>query len=185
MKNLILFDQDTQHYRQSIYHYFREEFKKFDYNLIVVYDKKLNNIKNDKDFFIGIDYTFHSFNKIIKYFNCRIIIQFVWLRYKFLLPFMIFNKIRGVKTIVWSHGINLQNKNKVIKNQFYYLRQHLANALIIYSKNEKQYIKASHKKLIIANNTLNFNEFPVIKLSKNELKHKYGFEKKKTCIMCW
>lgn len=183
MPYIILFDQNTLHYRQSIYRYFREELKKDGYNLIVVYDKKLNKISCNIDFFIGINYSFHSFYKIMKKYDCRLIIQFVWLRYRFLIPLMIFNRIRGIKTIVWSHGINLQNKKQVIKNQFYYLRQYLANALILYSKNEIQYIKAKLNKVFIANNTLNFYEFPNISSSKNELKKKYGLENKKI-VLC-
>ena len=145
MKNLLLFDQDTQHYRQSIYRFFKKKLNKLGYNLVVFYDKKLNSISSDDKLFIGIDYTYNEFRKQIRFYKAPIIIQFVWLRYKFLLPLMAVNRLYGVKTILWSHGINLQNKKQKIKNIFYYLRQFLANALIIYSKNEIQYIKANKK----------------------------------------
>jgi len=183
MKNLILFDQDTQHYRQSIYRYFRKEFKKNGYDLIVVYDKKLNNIEKDDLFFIGINYTFTNFIKIIRQYNCEIIIQFVWLRYKFLVPFMIYNRIKGIKTIVWSHGINLQNTNQPIKNIVYYLRQSLASSLIIFSPEQKKYIKADKNKIFVANNTINFESLPMIVNSKEELKEKYYLQNKKI-ILC-
>jgi glycosyltransferase involved in cell wall biosynthesis len=173
MKTIILFDQDTQHYRQSIYRNFKDEFLKYGYNLIIVYDKKINTINFDTDFFIGIDYTFNNFKKIVKFYNCKLIIQFVWLRYKFLIPFMIWSKIKAVKIILWSHGINLQNKNQPIKNQLYYLRQRLANALIIYTPEQKKYIKASKKKVFIANNTLDFNSLPKINSTKKELKEQF------------
>jgi glycosyltransferase involved in cell wall biosynthesis len=181
LKTLLLFDAETQHYRQSVYKYFQNEFKKYGYNLKVVYDKNLNDVEDD--LFIGIDYTFANFNAAIKDNDCRLIILFVWLRYKFLLPFMLYLRIKGIKTITWSHGINLQDRNNKLMNQFYYLRQRLAHALIIFSKNEKQYIKASHKKLFVANNTLNFHDFPIIKASKKRLKEKYGFTGKKV-VLC-
>jgi glycosyltransferase involved in cell wall biosynthesis len=111
-----------------------------------------------------------------------LIILFVWLRYTFLLPFMLYCRLKGIKTITWSHGINLLKKRRPIKNRFYYLRQRLARALIIYSENEKKYIKASHRKLFIANNTLNFHDFPEINLEKEELKRKYHLEKKKIIL---
>lgn len=181
MKNVILFDQDSQRYRQSIYKHFYYEFKKYGYCLKIVYDEKLNRINDDM--FIGINYNFRNFTGLIKENKCELIILYVWLRYKFLLPFMLYCRIKGIKMITWSHGINLQKKKQFIKNQMYYLRQCLANALIIYSINEKEYIKAPHEKLFIANNTLNFHDFPKIKLTKKELKNKYGYSSKKI-VLC-
>lgn len=181
MKTLLLFDADSLHYRQSLYKYFQQEFKKLGYRLKVVYDKKLNHIEDD--LFTGMEYTFGNFNAVIKENDCRLIILFVWLRYKFLLPFMLYQRIKGIKMITWSHGINLQDRNNRLKNQFYYLRQRLAHALIIFSQNEKKYIKAAHKKLFVANNTLNFHDFPMIKPSKNQLKEKYGLAGK-TVVLC-
>lgn len=181
LKSLILFDADTQHYRQSIYKYFHREFKKIGYELKVYYDKNLNQVEGD--IFEGINYTFGNFCRAIKKHHCRLIILFVWLRYKFLLPFMLWNRIRGIKMITWSHGINLMKKNNKVMNRFYYLRQRLAHALIIYSKNEKKYIKASHKKLYIANNTLNFYDFPKIKKSPEKLKEQFRLKGKKI-VLC-
>ena len=180
MKTLLLFDAETQHYRQSIYKYFQKVFAAQGYDLKIVYDKKLNHI--DGDLFIGIDYNARNFNAIISANNCQLVILFVWLRYKFLLPFMMYHRLKGTKMITWSHGINLQKPNNRLMNCFYYLRQKLSHALIIYSKNEKKYIKSSHRKLFIANNTLNFYDFPRIKQTKEELKKKYHLENKKIIL---
>jgi glycosyltransferase involved in cell wall biosynthesis len=185
MKTLLLFDAETQHYRQSIYKYFREEFAKHGYRLKVVYDKQLNRISNspNDDLFLGIHYTFKNFTTLINENQSSLIIMFVWLRYKFLLPFMLYQRIKGTKIITWSHGINLQKKDNRLMNLLYYLRQILAHALIIFSENEKPFIKASHKKVFVANNTLNFNDFPVISLSKEQLKEQYLLAGKKI-VLC-
>lgn len=180
MKTVLLFDAETQHYRQSIYKFFREEFEKHGYRLKVVYDKRLNKISGD--LFLGIDYTFKNFTTVIEENHCSLIILFVWLRYKFLLPFMLYHRLKGVKMVTWSHGINLLKRRQPIKNRLYYLRQRLAHALIIYSENEKKYINAAHKKLFIAHNTLNFYDFPGVNLKKEELKRKYHLEKKKIIL---
>lgn len=181
MKVILLFDAETQHYRQSIYKFFAKEALYRGYRLIVVYDKQLNTIGNE--LFVGIKYSFSNFKKIIKRHNCKLIISFVWLRYKFLLPFLIYCRFNEIKTIVWSHGINLQKRKQFVKNQLYYLRQRLANALILFSLDQIKYIVANRKKVFIANNTLNFHEFPKIQLSREELKIKYNFEGKKV-ILC-
>jgi glycosyltransferase involved in cell wall biosynthesis len=174
MTNIILFDQDTQNYRQSIYQYFKSELLKHGYNLIVVYDKKLNQLPDGSGLFIGIDYSLKSFQKIVFKHRAKIVISFVWLRYKFILPFLLLCRTRGVKTIVWSHGINLQKKQQLFKNMFYYVRQYLADSLIIYSNDQTAFIIAHHRKLFIANNTLHFNSLPSIHKSKLDLKKKYN-----------
>ena len=176
MQNLILFDQETQHYRVSVYKYFAAEFEKLGYRLRVVYDRDLNTLADEM--FEGIEYSFSSFNNIISKYNSTVIILFVWLRYKFLLPFMLLNRLRGIRMISWFHGINLQKKNQPLVNQLYYLRQRLANALVLFSEQEKRYIRASHDKLFIANNTLNFHDFPAIPESKAALKARYHLENK-------
>ncbi len=181
MKTLLLFDAETQHYRQSLYAYFQKEFAKHGYQLKVVYDNQLNTIQGD--LFIGIHYSLKNFNAIIKEHNPGLVILFVWLRYSFLLPFMVYQRLRGLKMITWSHGINLQKRDHWLMNQLYYIRQRLAHGLIIFSENEKQHIHASHKKLFVANNTLNFNDFPFIPLSKEQLKEKYGLSGKKV-VLC-
>ena len=66
IKIIILFDQDTLPYRQSIYRFFAKNFKSYGYRLIVVYDKKLNSIDSDKDLFIGSDYRLIPLLRIIK-----------------------------------------------------------------------------------------------------------------------
>ena len=181
MKNIILFDADSQHYRQSIYKYFNSKFREYGYNLVVVYDKRLTSI--DHELFVGIKYSFSNFRKMIKHYNCKLIISFVWLRYKFLLPFLVYCRINRIKIVVWSHGINLQKKRQIVKNQFYYIRQRLANALIIFSKDQLKYIVANKKKIFIANNTLNFHDFTKVELSKKALKQKYNL-KEKNVILC-
>lgn len=173
MIKIVLFDQDLQPYREEIYNYFFYELKKYDFQLVIYFDKRIND-RIDSEFFHGIEYTFHSFKKTVLLKKPKVIIQFVWLRYKFLLPFMLWAKLlHNQKIIVWSHGINLQNKDQKLKNILYYFRQLLADALIIYTPVQKKYIKASHKKLFTANNTLNFYSFPIIYKDKNALKEEF------------
>ncbi len=183
MKNLILFDQDTLHYRQSIYKQFRKVFAELGYNLIVVYDLKNNKIEEDTDFFIGENYSYKNCVAQLKKYKPEIIIQFIWLKYKFLFPFMFYCKFNGIKSILWSHGINMQNKQQKLKNQLYYLRQRLASAQIIYTPNEVQYTIEPRKKMFIANNALHYDDFPKIEKTKEELKKEMGFEGKKV-ILC-
>jgi glycosyltransferase involved in cell wall biosynthesis len=181
MESIILFDQNILHYRQSIYRRFRDEFAKCGLKLIVCYDKKLNSIPDD-DLFEAIDYSMNGFHKALKRHDAKTIILFVWLKYKFLFPFMILSRLKGIKQIVWSHGAHLQNP-KVMPNRLLHILRHcLASAHIIYSDNEKKYIVGNKRKVFVAYNTLNFNDFPVIGQSQDQLKRKYGIEGSKLLL---
>ena len=182
MRRIILFDQDLQPYREGVYRFFSEEFRKLDYELIVLYDEKLNKRTISNDNMQAWPYTFFGFAKALAKFEPEIIIQFVWLRYFFLFPFMLYSKFLGKKIILWSHGINLQKRDQKLMNQLYYLRQRLANTLIIYHEDQLQYVVKNEDAVFIANNTLNFHEFPQITATKNELKEKYGFDGKKVLL---
>jgi glycosyltransferase involved in cell wall biosynthesis len=184
MNNVILFDQDLQHYRVPIYKRFAKIFKdQFDLSLIVIYDLANNTLSEEEHIFKGINYSFANFITEVSLHKPKIIIQFVWLRYKFLIPFMIWSKLKGIKIILWSHGINLQNKKQTLKNQLYFLRQRLSNALVIYTPEQKKYIKTNKQKIFVANNTLDFNSLPEIIETKEELKIRYRIENKKV-ILC-
>ncbi|MBL4587415.1 MAG: glycosyltransferase family 4 protein [Flavobacteriales bacterium] len=182
-KTIVLFDQDLQPYRLGVYRFFAQEFGKMGYELMVLYDAKLNKKEISDPNFLAWDYSFSGFRNALKKYDPEVIIQFVWLRYKFLFPFMLYARLLRKKLIVWSHGINLQKRDQKVMNKLYELRQRLANALIIYHSDQLQFIVKDPKTVFVANNTLNFYEFPKISLSKQELKLKYEL-KEKQVILC-
>jgi hypothetical protein len=95
---------------------------------------------------------------------------------------MVYSRLAGKKIILWSHGINLQKRDQNLMNQLYYLRQRLANALVIYHEDQLQYVVKQRPSVFIANNTLNFNEFAQIQATKEKRKEKYGFEQKQVLL---
>jgi len=181
MKNIILFDQNILHYRQSVYRGFQKIFRDNGFNLIVYFDETLND-KTEDDLFKPLAYNFVSFRNCAKQHEAKIVIQFVWPRYLFIPFFMIWARINGIKTILWSHGAYLKNPYKFPNRQIHIFRHFLAKKHIIYSTNEMKYIIGNKQKVIIANNTLNFNEFQEIKKSKSELKEKYELNGKKVLL---
>ncbi|WP_419663330.1 glycosyl transferase, group 1 family [Desulfosarcina variabilis str. Montpellier] len=181
MKNIFLFDPTCLYYRQQIYLHFINEFKKYDLNLTVYYDAKKTDI-NLKGF-VPIKYSFFKFFKLHYLKKPNVSIFHIWLRYKFSLPFLIFCKFfLETKTIVWSKGINISRIDRSIMNNFYYLRQIFADSLILYSNFEKQFIKASQKKVFIANNTINQYVYKTDLSDYKNIKAKYGISNEKIVL---
>ena len=172
MMKILLFDPTCLTYRIHVYEYLIKGFKKKGYALSIYYDENLRDLNNPG--FYGIRYDYKTFLKIHKEERPDISIFFVWLRYKFSLPFLIYCKLfLPVRTIVWSKGINISKNNQFIMNQLYYLRQKMADALILYSQNELKYIKTNKNKVFIANNTINQYKY-TLHSKVDELKSKYN-----------
>jgi len=154
MKKLYLFDPTCLPYRRHLYSYFIEQFKANGYILSIFYDNTQGHINLPG--FIPLNYSFFSFLKLHLKTRPDISIFFIWLRYKFSLPFLVSCRLfLTTKVIVWSKGINILNISQPVMNLFYYIRQMSANALILYSDFERQFIKANLKKVFTANNTIN------------------------------
>lgn len=159
VSRIVLFDQDCQQYRQEIYVYLADVLKGSGYSLKVYGDKnKVDRLYVSDGLVELIDYSFLSFLRVWGRSRRSIIIQFVWLRYLFILPFMVLMKVIKQPVIVWSHGVNLQNKEKRISRLPYEIRQLLASALVIYTPDQFQYIRYNKSKTFVAYNTIVFKD---------------------------
>jgi len=180
-KKVLLFDPTCLSYRIHVYNYFISEFKNYGINLKVYYDENKTIINNDSYF--PIKYSFLSFIKLHRDEKPDISIYFIWLSYKWSLPFLIIMRLfMKTKSIVWSKGINIKNVDQPLKNILYYIRQFVADALILYSVYEKKFIKASARKVFIANNTINQYVYKNCAERKDTLKRKHGINHQKIVL---
>lgn len=182
---VFLFDPSCMSYRIHIYKYFIEQFKKSGYDLTIYYDKNSRKDNINEPRFIGIEYSFSSFKSIHLEKSPDVSIHYIWLSYKFSIPFLVYSKLfLTTKSIVWSKGINITNIKQPFKNQLYYLRQRLADSLILYSDFERQFIKTKKNKVFVGYNTINQYVYDLenLKISKETLKRKWGINHTKTLL---
>lgn len=159
LSSIVLFDQDCQHYRQEIYVILAEILSSLGFTLKVYGDKNIvSKIYVREGLVELVDYSLLSFLRIWWSSRRSIIIQFVWLRYRYILPFMSLMRLFNQPVIVWSHGVNLQNKETRIARLPYEIRQLLASALIIYTPDQFEYIRFNKPKTFVAYNTIVFQE---------------------------
>ncbi|NLE00832.1 MAG: glycosyltransferase family 4 protein [Fibrobacter sp.] len=83
----------------------------------------------------------------------------------------------------WNKGINLEIKNPGVRNfPFYYIHT-ICNAIILYSEKEKKDIwKINRHKISVANNAVNFANFPFIDDSKEKIKKEFKIPFKKVVL---
>jgi len=177
-KNLIILESKVLHYKIPIYNFFQKKLKN-NYIIEVVttnkeYDSNNLNIYKMNHWKI----MWYIFKKK----NLEIIICRFGLKNISLFPLILLAKLKGIKFIWWNHGIDLQDKNNLVKNLFYGFIHRLADAILLYSSNEIQFVKTKIEKIFVANNTLNFDDFPDIRESKESLRKKYNIREEKVVL---
>ena len=172
MKSILLISNPLFHYRVSIYNYFWEKFQDIDIDLQVL----TNQIKPDNPHEIRFKvyrekFSLIQYTSIINEVKPKVIIFFMHLKDWVHLPLLLWSKMKGYKCIYWTHGANLLDSNNKPKEFLFSIFHYLYDAIILYSANEKKYIKNCYRrKVFIANNALNFSDFPKIHASKTKLK---------------
>jgi len=176
MKKVLLVSNKVFHYRVSIYNYFSARFQKYGWEFIVRADslERRNPFPLEFDF-AEIPFNFFRYKDEIEKIDPDVIITFLHLKDKITWPLMHWLKYSRRPFVYWNKGVNLEVRNPRLRNLFFYYIHWLCNAIILYSKHEVKYILPSQRyKIFIANNTLNFDSFPKILQSKEDIKKEFG-----------
>jgi len=114
----------------------------------------------------------------------KAVILFVNLNNLYLFPIIFCIKLLKIKVVYWGHGIDLQDKQSLLKLLLYRLEHYLSDGIILYAEHLKNNIIHSlHYKCFIANNTLNFTEISIEPFEKDLVLSKYGITTKKIIIL--
>ena len=178
MKKVLLISNYVFHYRLNNYNYFFEEFKKAGYEFIV-----LANDAQKVDFEIKFQLivkkpSVRDYFKTIKNINPDVVITFLHLKDWILYFVNYYCKIKKIPLIYWNFGVNTATPDSTLKNQIYYHIHNLSDAIVLYSPNEKKYVKThNQKKIFIGYNTLNFEGLDRNTIgSKSYLKEKFNIK---------
>jgi glycosyltransferase involved in cell wall biosynthesis len=179
MKKILLISNKVFHYRLKVYNHFYQKFKESDFELILL----ANEIQEKTGIVTEFDIHIESFNlikylRIIKSLKPDYVIIFLHLKNLIMIPIITYLRMRKIPVVYWNHGVNQLDPNNLFKNSIYYLIHSLADRILLYSPNEKKYIRPKNQnKIYIANNTIVFDEnlYPV-NANKIDLKKKLDVE---------
>lgn len=184
MKKILLISNHVFHYRQKVYNYFFDAFQKDGFEFHVLsnsyqkVDWKNKYIQHEAPFSIT------GYCKQIKEINPNMVILFLHLKDKIMIPIIYYCKIHRIPVIYWNHGINLKTPNDKIKNAVFHFIHNRCDALITYTPEMRQYFSEKNQnKLFVAYNTLNLSDIKKDELpSKAETKLKYGIKEDKVIL---
>ena len=162
MKRILLVSTRVLHYRIRIYNYFYDHFQKEGIDFAVL-THDIQDVEDKPKFQVFVKPpTRKAFVGFIKEFKPDAVITYLNLSETRIFPVVYYCKLKNIPVIYWGHGINLLTPNHLIKNIIYYHLHRLADAIILYTSNEKKYILSkNHYKVFIANNTLDLSNMPV------------------------
>ncbi len=184
LKPVVLFHAGKiQHYRLGLYDYLHDFLKKCGYSLIVV-SEGCELEQNEFNFpEIRMKFTFRSLVKLTKRMNPGVVILFINHRQWYYFPFLFYLRLKGNRTITWTHGLNLQKKKNVLSRLAHHLEHALCRGIILYAPGLKQYLLPAHrKKAFVACNTLNIFWFEPSGVNRRDVLSRYNITTEKNII---
>jgi len=172
------------HYRVSVYNYFWKEFQKCGWEFSVLTNELQRQNQNRPSFeLVELPFNFSQYRKEIRRIKPDAVILFLHLKDRIQWPLIHWLKLSGIPVALWTKTRNLDDPDNRLRNVFYDYLHQISDGLILYTSSLRKYVaQRHHGKIFVANNTINFHDFPEIAESKEALKEEFGLPFKKIVL---
>jgi glycosyltransferase involved in cell wall biosynthesis len=180
-KRVLLISNRVMHYRVSVYNYFWRHFQENGWEFAVLSNELQRQNQNQCQFeFVEKPFSFSGYRAEIRKFKPDAVILFLHMKDRILWPLIHWLKLAGIPVALWTKARNLDDPDNRIRNAFFDYLHFISDGLILYTESLKRFIPDRHRrKVFVANNTINFEDFPAIAESKDQIKRdlRIPFEK--------
>ena len=183
-RRVLLVSNEVMHYRVPVYNYFHRRFRESGIEFSVIADRLQEKNQRPLEFALReLPFDFFEYQRVISAARPAIVILFLRMKELITWPLMHWLKMRRIPFAFWTKGGNWDAKESKLRYQMFNYAHALSDALILYADACRQFIKPRFQsKAFVANNTINFEDFPVVQQSKNEIKKEFGIPFEKTVI---
>lgn len=171
-RRVLLISNRVMHYRVSVYNYFWRRFREQGWEFAVLSNELQRQNQNRCQFeFIERPFDFFAYRKEIRRLQPDVVILFLHLKDRILWPLIHWLKLSGIPVVLWTKTRNLDDPNNRLRNSLFDYLHYRSNGLILYTASLIRFIpERLRAKVFVANNTINFGDFPQIDESKEEIK---------------
>lgn len=184
MKKILLISNEVMHYRVSVYNYFYRRFRECGFEFSVIADRLQEQNQKPPEFELReLPFNFLMYRKAIASAQPAAVILFLRLTDSITWPLLHWLKMSGIPFACWTKGGNWDAKGSKLRYHMFNYAHGISDALILYSETCRELVKTRFQsKVFIANNTLNFEDFPAVRETKEEIKKEFGIPFKKVVI---
>lgn len=184
MANVVLVSNEVMHYRVSVYNYFHRRFRENGYEFSVLTDRLQKQNRNAPQFQIReIPFDFFAYRRAILDARPAAVILYLHLKDLVIWPLAHWMKLSGIPFAFWTKGGNWDAKDSKLRYLMFNYIHAMSDGLILYAEACREFINPRfHDKTFVANNTINFEDFPAVHESKAEIKREFGIPFEKVVI---
>lgn len=180
-RRVLLISNRVMHYRVSVYNYFWRRFRECGWDYSVLTDEVQRTNQNHRRFeLIERPFDSRAYRNEVRRINPDAVILFLHLKDRVLWPLIHWLKLSRIPVAVWTKARNLDDLDNRLRNALFDYLHMLSDGLILYTSSGLRFIPQRWRgKAFVANNTINFEDFPAVKEPKDEIKRDLGipFEK--------
>lgn len=183
-RRVLLISNRVMHYRVPVYNYFHKRFRECGYEFSVIADRLSGDNQKPVEFGLQeLPFNFLKYRKVIHDLKPAAVLLFLHMKDGIIWPLIHWLKVRRVPFAFWTKGGNWDDPDSRLKYCLFNYIHALSDGLILYSAACRDFIHPRfHSKAFVANNTLNFESFPRVAESKDEIKLELGIPFAKTVL---
>lgn len=181
MNTVLLICNKVPHYRVSVYNYLHRRFLEQGWDFKVASNAMQRESKLRVNFdFREIEFKFGKYRQLINEIRPDVVILHLHLKYRIFWFLIHWLKLRGFPVVSWTKGANLDKPRSKWRQRVFNYTHRLSDALILYSEKQTACInRGNHHKIFPANNTVNFEDYPEVHETREQIRAEFGirFEK--------